>query len=341
MQKRYFKPDEFRDLVRAKDPRASDAVVLMSYRPTVRTLGNKDSRLIEFIITDETVDWYSDVIRIDGWDTSDYEHNPVVLWAHSHYDPPVAKAVSLDVLKKKKQIRSVAEFTPQDVNPFGYLTYRMYVQRFLNAVSVGFMPKEYAFVSESTHADRARRGGIDYLKQSLLEYSAVPVPANPNALQLAKSVGIDITPMKAWAERVLDESASTAKLTGESRQRLEAVRAVSSPSGRPLLIELSDIKAKTQDEGDVVLIDGQRVPLTKDLIAKAVELFVTDELAKASGKVPEDPVLLIKEAAMLTDKTPRTLPMSDDDFTALLKKAMELTVTKAIQRVTGNADGWL
>jgi hypothetical protein len=337
MKRHYVNLDGFRDLAQKHDSRAKDAIVLCPRTPTIRTLGSKDSRLVEFVITDETVDRYGDVIRIDGWETDDYEKNPVVLWAHSHYDPPVAKAVSLDVLKKKKQLRSVAEFTPRDLNPFGYMVFEMFRQRFMNAVSVGFLPMEYAFVSESTDAERARRGGIDYLKQSLLEFSAVPVPANPSALQLAKSMGIDLAPMKTWAERILDDG----NVTKERRSALEVLRTASSPAGRPLYVEVTDIKAKTEDEGDVVLIDGQRVPLTKELITRAVEGFVAEELKKASGKIPDDPVLLVKQAAARADTTPRTLPMSEDDFKTLLVKAMEVTITKSIQRLRGNVDGWL
>jgi hypothetical protein len=341
MPRTYVNLDQFRKMARDNDPATRDAIILQPRTPTIRTLGSKESRLIEFVITDETVDRYSDVVHIDGWDTSDFENNPVVLWAHSHVDPPVAKAISLDILKKKRQIRSVAEFTPRDLDPFGFMVYQMYRERFLNAVSVGFQPQEYVFISADTDADRARRGGIDYLKQSLLEYSAVPVPANPNALQLAKSAGVDVTPMKAWAERVLDESASTQQLTDAARQRLEAVRAAASPTGRPLLIELGDIKAKTEDTGDVLVIDGIRVPVTAALVTKAVELFVQEELAKARGKLPGDPVLLIKEAAFQTDQTPRTLPMTEDELTALLVKSMELVITKSIQRITGNLEGWI
>jgi hypothetical protein len=186
MSRHYVNPDGFRELARANDVH-DDVVVLQSIVPTVRALGGADSRLIEFVITDETIDRMSDKLSIDGWDTESFENNPVVLWAHSHYDPPVGKAVSLDVLKKKKQVRSVAEFTPRELNPLGYMVYQMYVQRFLHAVSVGFQPHEWAFVTESSDAERARRGGIDFLKHELLEYSAVPVPANPNALAVARS----------------------------------------------------------------------------------------------------------------------------------------------------------
>jgi hypothetical protein len=64
----------------------------------------------------------------------------------------------------------------------------------LNACSVGFKPLEYV-------RDDAR-GGINFLRQSLLEWSVVPVPANAEALVTARGKGIDTAPVLAWAREV-------------------------------------------------------------------------------------------------------------------------------------------
>jgi len=220
-----------------------DLVVLASHVPVVRALGGIDSRLVEFIITDESVDRASDMVKFDGWNTDAFEKNPVVLWAHSHYDPPVAKSTELVFDEKKRQLRSVAEFTPRDVNPLGYMVYQMYVQRFLHAVSVGFQPKEWTWVSSDSDGERARRMGIDYLKQELLEYSAVPVPANQNALAVARGMGIDTTPLKWWAEQILDEK-SVRNLNEEGRREMEVIRLAASPGGQSLFLDLG----KKQEE---------------------------------------------------------------------------------------------
>jgi HK97 family phage prohead protease len=258
MSLRYVNIDQFRGLhgtvkdnVLAVEKEHIDTdglVVLAPSVPEVRALGGHDSRMVEFIITDESIDRMSDKISIDGWELDNYEKNPVVLWAHSHYDPPVGKATTLDVNKKKKQIRSITEFTPKDLNPLGYMIYQMYLQKFMNAVSVGFKPKEYTWVSSQNDAERARRGGIDFLKQELLEYSAVPVPANPNAVVSAKSAGIDVAPLRAWAEQVLDEK-SLRNLSGDARRHIEVLRSATSPVGRALYLEIGDMKmAGTKDE---------------------------------------------------------------------------------------------
>lgn len=257
MKTRYLNPDEFRaeaskttkdhdgaiDVTMPDDERV---IVVASLLPEISKADgdDADAPTILFRITDETVDRMSDTIATIGWDIKDYKKNPVVLWSHSHYNPPVARSLKIEVDKKLKEVRSIAEFTPKDLYPFGFMVYEMYVGKFLNAVSVGFQPKSYEWVSQDEDEDRAKRGGINFLKQSLLEYSACPVPANPNALALARSAGIDIGPMKAWAEQVLDETASTNK-SPAVRQHLELMRSIAKNGATTLLLDLGSIPKET------------------------------------------------------------------------------------------------
>ena len=57
----------------------------------------------------------------------------------------------------------------------------------LKTVSVGFQPVEWVAAK-----DKSRPGGVDFKKQTLLEISIVPLPANPNALIQAKAAGVDL-----------------------------------------------------------------------------------------------------------------------------------------------------
>nr|WP_282599866.1 HK97 family phage prohead protease [Paenibacillus dendritiformis] len=59
--------------------------------------------------------------------------------------------------------------------------YELYKGGFMKATSVGFPVKEF---------EPRQGGGTLYKKQELLELSAVPVPANPEALKFAKSIGL-------------------------------------------------------------------------------------------------------------------------------------------------------
>lgn len=66
----------------------------------------------------------------------------------------------------------------------------------MKATSVGFLPKAWVFNEDEN--------GVDFSQQELLEYSIVPVPANPQALLEAKKAKIDLRPIKEWAEKTLD-----------------------------------------------------------------------------------------------------------------------------------------
>jgi HK97 family phage prohead protease len=155
-----------------------------------------EERAIIFTISTGVVDRDNDTINPTGWKLDNYLKNPVVLWAHDYDGLPVARALAVWV--EGGRLKSRAQFTPRDLYPFGYMVYQLYREGYLRAVSVGFNPLKWQFNEE-------RKFGVDFMEQELLEYSCVPVPANPEALVEARARGIDLAPLKEWAERVLDE----------------------------------------------------------------------------------------------------------------------------------------
>jgi hypothetical protein len=159
-------------------------------------------RLLDFTISTESVDRMWDKIYIKGWELENYLQNPVVLFGHDHYSPPIAKTVSLTKHPTKKTLEARAEFATRDVYPFADMIFNLYLQGFMKATSVGFRPLEYKFCDDDD--ERKSHYGIDFIRQELLEYSAVSVPANPEALIDAKSKGIDLSPLKSWASETLD-----------------------------------------------------------------------------------------------------------------------------------------
>ena len=153
----------------------------------------EEDRTLKFIISNEAEDSYKDVVSSDGWDLKRYKSNPVVLWAHDHRQPPVAKAVSIGV--EGGNLVAEAKFADAETYAFADTVYKLLKAGFLKATSVGFFPTEWSYDEE--------RGGYNLLKNELYEFSIVPVPANPEALQMAVKSGIDISPIKAWAEEIL------------------------------------------------------------------------------------------------------------------------------------------
>ncbi len=178
-----------------------------------------EERVLQFTISTGVVDRDQDTISPAGWKLDDYKKNPVVLWAHIYDEPPVARALVTWIEDDKLKSRS--EFTSPDLYPFGFMIYRMYKEGFLNATSVGFMPEKWQFSDD-------RKWGVDFLEQALLEYSCVPVPANPEALIEARSKGIDTAPLVEWAMKTLDGHYGEAGLW-VPRKQVEQIIAVLTP----------------------------------------------------------------------------------------------------------------
>lgn len=129
-----------------------------------------------FVATDETVDREGEILSIEGWDLENFKRNPVMLWAHNPYEPPIGKwtNIRMRTVNGKKKLMMEPDFHKKsdlsrlisDLVENGYPP---------QTVSVGFRPKE--------------RQGNRYVKQELLETSFVNVPANPEATTLALTKG--------------------------------------------------------------------------------------------------------------------------------------------------------
>ena len=185
---------------------------------------DEEKRKIEFIISNASKDRYGDVIEVSGWDLKQYKKNPVVLFGHDSRQPPIGRATRTwkDGEGDKGALRSIAEFMPPDISAFADSIFKMYVKGFLKAVSVGFKPLEYEALDE----EAGIWAGVRFIKQELLEFSAVPIPANPEALVDAKSVGIDTKPLREFYARALDDKDEGERVTevfGVDRKTLEAM----------------------------------------------------------------------------------------------------------------------
>ncbi len=183
----------------AKSAAASTGVALLKeYQARVKA---EDGKPLTIAISTATPDRMNDTVSVRGWQLDAYAKNPVVLWAHDKGALPVAKANRVWI--EGEALMSEPEFTPRDLYELGWTVGEMLRRGFLNAASVGFRPLKYVFNEE--------RGpmAMDFEEQELLEYSIVPIPANPEALVQAKAAGIDLRSVHEWAVKFLDGEGST------------------------------------------------------------------------------------------------------------------------------------
>ncbi len=198
---------------------------------------------LSFVLSTAAVDRSHDVIEQAGWKLDAYRKNPVVLWAHDYQVAPIATARSVGIEDGRLVARGVvfagpeAVHTPDGTPGFGHSIGEMYRKGFLNAVSVGFRPLKWNWNED-------RKSGIDFHEQELLEWSAVPVPANPEALVGAKAAGIPLEPLIAWAEKILDESRGDRTKLIVPREQVEGFyRAAKGPAAVQVPAKAEDMPA--------------------------------------------------------------------------------------------------
>lgn len=151
---------------------------------------------LDFRITTPVVDRMNDRILAEGGTFANYLRNPVILFGHDYRGIPAGRA--LDVRSATDGVLSRGRFLSKEENPFGNLIFVLIVRGDLNAVSVGIKPLKIVEVPD--------RRGYDYAEWDLLEYSVVPLPANPEALVLARSQGVDLAPLEEWMELTLADA---------------------------------------------------------------------------------------------------------------------------------------
>lgn len=178
-------------------------------------------RSVQFTISKEVVDRDGDILRASGVDFSNYMKNPVFLSFHNSREFPLGKVTKFWV--EGNSVKAIVYFptleelstNPEQASEKAKLvdfTYHCYKTGMLNAVSVGFIPIEWI----------ETENGYDILKWELLEFSAVAVPANQDAIaEAVKSFGLDESVVKDF----LTTEKSGRKISAQTRAILDKIKA--------------------------------------------------------------------------------------------------------------------
>jgi len=158
-----------------------------SYKPkpgvtNFKTHSGKVSGM-EFILSDETPDRLGDIISASGWDLENFQKNPIALFNHNS-NFPIGRWHGLKAADGA--LRGHLEMAPKGTSERIDEIRKLIEAGILRAVSVGFKPIE----RKPRTGPKDEYLGDYYVKQELVETSLVSVPANPNALAVAKSLNI-------------------------------------------------------------------------------------------------------------------------------------------------------
>lgn len=149
---------------------------------------NITNREAEFVISDETPDTYGTVFKINGWDLTRYERNPVVFYAHRvHSDNPDLLIGVSTVRIENNQLIGVVRFESAEINPLAEKVWQKIQAGTLRMASVGGCPKSGHWGDEKIGENR---DFVYFDETELLEWSIVPIGSNPEA-QLRQSELID------------------------------------------------------------------------------------------------------------------------------------------------------
>lgn len=139
-----------------------------------------DGDPLTYVMSDETVDRMGDVIEAKGWQLENFAKNPIALFGHDH---KFIIGHWTDVKVVGKQLIGKLHLLPSGISERLDEIRAAVEAGVLRAVSVGF-------AADPDQTERLKTGGLLFKAVELLECSLVGVPANPNAVQILKSLDI-------------------------------------------------------------------------------------------------------------------------------------------------------
>ena len=142
-----------------------------------------DVQGMSFVLSDASVDRMGDIITVEGWQLTAFKKNPIALFGHNGTFP-IGKWHN--VRTEAGALRGNLQLAPEGTSPRIDELRRLVDAGILKAVSVGFRDLE----SEPRKDADGNWLGFTFKKQELVECSLVSVPANTNALAVAKSLNI-------------------------------------------------------------------------------------------------------------------------------------------------------
>lgn len=162
-------------------PASKDMGALISSLCKRKGLGQPNAEdpgtIIPFTITTETPDHSGDSIIAQGGDVAWWESKGSFLWGHRAPDESFVLGSPMRVTKEEKRVDADILLMSERINPRAERVAKMFLEGHLSGVSVGILIKKWHAVE-----DRAGFFPWDILEWFLLETSATPIPANPEAL---------------------------------------------------------------------------------------------------------------------------------------------------------------
>ena len=202
----------------------------------------KDGEIIGVAST-QNADRDGEVIIQSGWQLDNFRKNPVILAGHDYWSFPIGKATDILIEGSRLLFKMVFATTEK-----GQEAAQLVKEGVLNAFSVGFIPKNWSDADTIAEAE-------------LLEISLVSVPANPEAVVLAKGMKEN-----KLAKAFTDEWMKNKDIK-EAVEEVEGVAPVTEPVAEPVApVEPTDPVApetKEVKDGETLSCEGGKSYILK------------------------------------------------------------------------------
>ena len=230
---------------------------------------DEEARKATFVISTDEKDRTGEVVE-QSWDLENYKKNPIVLFGHDASKPGYVLGKATEIVSDKDGNKNITlgtvQFAEEGTSEDADTVWKLVKQGILRTVSVGFIPHTFKKLADDDDTDVLA-------DNELLEFSIVPIPANPSAVALAlgdgsieeKDAKYMLKTYKSEAEYIeksLCDIMASSKTDGNSNSRKEEgimsdediakiAEAVGTAVSEAITPKLDEILAKvSNDEGE-------------------------------------------------------------------------------------------
>lgn len=275
-----------------------------------------------YVASDETVDRMGDIIRVKGWDLSNFRKNPQALWAHNSRALPIGTVTEMDKgeLRGSPALLETITYLEQGLDPAADAVWKLVNAGVVRAVSVGFLPVQTRFPDSPEERQELGLGdwGVLYEKQEQLELSNCTIPANPSAL----------------ATRTVKEALRGMIARGEITER-DADAVVELGEQRKIQIQVPDLTSITASGTNDVFTVTEGGKLQRSAAVEPKKNPVVDQLEvlDALGMVADEISQLRNDLAGIDSKIEAAVGRALRDPRKDMRRTLEAAVERVGQRL--------
>jgi hypothetical protein len=180
---------------------ASSAAPLRREMVVTPRIINEQEGTVEFVASDETLDSYKEIVRVQGWRFNLFRKNAPFVDSHDYSSITKLLGQVKDWRIEKDQLIETVRYS-REPGTLAEWAFKMVRDGFLRAVSVGFVPTSYVSKWDQDQKDflqviadmrmdaqTAAQIRVIYREQEQIELSQCVIGANPNALAKAYKGG--------------------------------------------------------------------------------------------------------------------------------------------------------